>query len=91
MIEIEPGLFYNPDLVWFQQDERLIELGYIIMDSTPVEYEIEQKGENERMVKGVWHYKNFVFSVTRHYMTTIDANNFLTRKYNDTIEVYEQL
>lgn len=91
MIEILPGVYYNPALPWYQQDPVLIELAEQIMQETPVDSETETSGANSRMIWGLWNHTttegNFNMRVDVSYLYDISSPAFKTKSNQDQVTI----
>jgi hypothetical protein len=55
MIEILPGVYYDPSKGWYEQDTALIILGDEVMQTAPIEIETEETlSGGQRLIFGVW-------------------------------------
>ena len=91
MIEILPGVFYYPELAWYQQDEQLIALANEVMQTPTIDSEIETAGSNSRMIYGEWENTTiegtFTMRVDMHYLYSISHGAFLSKSSHDDVTI----
>lgn len=91
MIEILPGVYYDPSLTWYKQDPQLIELADVVMQDDPIDSEMEIGAGNERMIWGEWETTTsegtFKMRVDMDYIYTIEHGAFLSKLEHDSVVV----
>jgi len=94
MIEILPGIFYNPELDWFNQPQELIDLALEVEQTAPINFEMEvgiQNPKHQRFKFGVWEgtteMGTFEMRVDIVYLYSIEHRAFLTKELNNIVTI----
>lgn len=96
MIEILPGVFYDPSLPWYKQSEDLIDLAEDVMTTTePIDSETETGGGNSRYIWATWQTTTsegtFDMRVDYHWLYDISSPAFMAKEKQDTLVVTQIL
>lgn len=91
MIEILPGIYYDPSKEWFEQQQELIDLAREVMEEPPIASEDETGGGNNRMLWGEWQTTTsegtFDMRLDMHYLYAIESRAYNAREKQDTVLV----
>jgi hypothetical protein len=92
MIEILPGVFYDPTKGWYEQDAELIILGEQVMQEPPISAEMEDVlGGGQRLITGTWEAITecgiFNMTVAPQWQYGAMTNSFESRVLQDVVTV----
>jgi len=91
MIEILPGVYFDPSKEWYEQDPALIALASEIEQTEPIGSESESEGENTRLLWAEWEATTECGTFTMHiqfnWLYAISFHNFMAKVKHDTVTI----
>lgn len=86
-IEINPNIYFKPNLSLFEQNQECIDFINIIKLNNPIntQFEYSENEINRRIISQTWVYGDIQLILNKKYLNDINSNNFLTLVENDEI------
>lgn len=92
LIEILPGIYYDTEKAWYEQEGELIELANNTMQNQqPKSTDFETENDHNRLIWGVWESTTetgtFDMRVDMFYEFPISHKAFLSKSQHDTVTI----